>query len=1070
MRASPEHFTPPLSNPATLTNDSVNTFTATNTTLSATTTYWLVTSNSATISNPTNRGQGFRVSVTTNTTADTGAAMGWSIGNGRFKSDITEPSWTSSSNRIIFTIKGTLGAAPVTNNAPTVANAIPDQTATPGTALSYAFPANTFADTDTGDTLTYTATKSDDAALPSWLSFAAATRTFSGTPQAADVGTVSVKVTASDGSDSVSDTFDIVVSAANNAPVFATDTASRSFTETVGDAPVDSFDPLDRAVGAVGAVVTATDADGDTLTYSLEGTDAAEFLIVSSSGQIQTDFGAKYDREAKASYSVTVKADDGNGGSDTIAVTITVDNAVEKPVAPAMPTVTATSGSTTSLDVSWTAPANTGRPAITGYKVEYRAGTSGSWINHPHTGTGTTATIASLTAATSYQVQVLAVNSDGDGPFSGPGAGTTGTATNTAPTVANAIPNQTATAGTAFSYAFLANTFNDADSDTLTYAATKSDDSALPSWLSFAAATRAFSGTPQAADVGTVSVKVTASDGNGGSVSDTFDIVVSAASNNAAMGAPTITGTAQVGETLTAVTTGITDADGLTSATYTYQWIRVNGTEADISGANSSTYTLDAADLGKTIKVKVSFTDDASNAETLTSAATATVTAAPTAPTVDDVDVTSMPASDDTYGTGEMIQFTVTFDQAVTVTGAPEFEFCLGATATMSCVGTDPPALVFSYTVLEGDVDDNGIWAGNQDRTIKLEGGTIQGTVGGLDAVLTHPEVGAKTSHKVNGAAANTAPTAADNTVTTGEDRAYTFTADDFGFMDDDAGATLASVKIVTLPGAGTLALDGTAVTADGVVTTAQIDGAMLIFTPARDAHGDAYTTFTFKVNDGTDDSASAYTMTIDVTDAPPPVCAVPDIAGAGRRQIWTGTVTVGAFDAFGTVAGYGFDEVRSAGTLLPSQSFSIGSNNYVIEAIEVTLSGDLFFSLDGSDQLTDRENVALRLHVCDGDYDFNTASASDRTDTIWNTTLDWSHPVVTRTVYLSLPANNAATGEPAITGTAQAGQELTADASPIADDDGSCRRASPTSGCGWTPTARPTRWTSPTRPPTPTP
>ena len=101
----------------------------------------------------------------------------------------------------------------------------------------------------------------------------------------------------------------------------------------------------------------------------------------------------------------------------------------------------------------------------------------------------------------------------------------------------------------------------------------------------------------------------------------------------------------------------------------------------------------------------------------------------------------------------------------------------------------------------------------------------------------------------------------------------------------------------------------------------------MLTFTPARDAHGDAYTTFTFKVNDGTVDSASAYTMTIDVTDAPLPVCGVPDIAGAGRRQIWTGTVTVEAFEAFEIVAGYGFDESRSAGTLLPSQSFSIGSN-----------------------------------------------------------------------------------------------------------------------------------------------
>ena len=99
-----------------------------------------------------------------------------------------------------------------------------------------------------------------------------------------------------------------------------------------------------------------------------------------------------------------------------------------------------------------------------------------------------------------------------------------------------------------------------------------------------------------------------------------------AATNSAATGAPTITGTALVGDPMRAVTSGIMDADGLTSPTFTYQWIRVDGaTESDISGATSSTYTPVAADLGKTIKVKVSFTDDGSNAETLTSAATAAV-------------------------------------------------------------------------------------------------------------------------------------------------------------------------------------------------------------------------------------------------------------------------------------------------------------------------------------------------------------------------------------------------------------------------------------------------------------
>ena len=101
-----------------------------------------------------------------------------------------------------------------------------------------------------------------------------------------------------------------------------------------------------------------------------------------------------------------------------------------------------------------------------------------------------------------------------------------------------------------------------------------------------------------------------------------------AAANNPATGAPTITGTAQVGQQLTAVTTAVMDADGLTGVSYTYQWIRVDtdSTEANISGETSSTYTLVAADEDKTIKVKVSFTDDASNPETLTSAATAAVT------------------------------------------------------------------------------------------------------------------------------------------------------------------------------------------------------------------------------------------------------------------------------------------------------------------------------------------------------------------------------------------------------------------------------------------------------------
>ena len=94
--------------------------------------------------------------------------------------------------------------------------------------------------------------------------------------------------------------------------------------------------------------------------------------------------------------------------------------------------------------------------------------------------------------------------------------------------------------------------------------------------------------------------------------------------NSAAAGAPTISGTAQVGKTLTAVTTGITDADGLSNVTFTYQWL---AGDSEIAGATGSDYTLSSAEEGTGIKVRVSFTDDGSNAEELTSAATASVAA-----------------------------------------------------------------------------------------------------------------------------------------------------------------------------------------------------------------------------------------------------------------------------------------------------------------------------------------------------------------------------------------------------------------------------------------------------------
>ena len=122
-----------------------------------------------------------------------------------------------------------------------------------------------------------------------------------------------------------------------------------------------------------------------------------------------------------------------------------------------------------------------------------------------------------------------------------------------------------------------------------------------------------------------ITIEVTAEDGQ---TIQTYTVTVTRAENTPATGAPTISGTLEVGGTLTADLSGISDANGLTNATFSYQWVTNDGSsDTDMEGATHSTYTLLAADLGKTLKVRVSFTDDGGNEETLTSEATPAVEA-----------------------------------------------------------------------------------------------------------------------------------------------------------------------------------------------------------------------------------------------------------------------------------------------------------------------------------------------------------------------------------------------------------------------------------------------------------
>ena len=127
-----------------------------------------------------------------------------------------------------------------------------------------------------------------------------------------------------------------------------------------------------------------------------------------------------YNHEATDnSYLVTVKVSDATA-SATIDVTITVTDVDEQPDTPAKPTVTAVSGATDSLTVTWSEPDLNGGPAITGYGVEYRVGASGTWTDWSHSGTAATTTITGLTADTYYQVQVRALNGETPSAWSAP--------------------------------------------------------------------------------------------------------------------------------------------------------------------------------------------------------------------------------------------------------------------------------------------------------------------------------------------------------------------------------------------------------------------------------------------------------------------------------------------------------------------------------------------------------------------------------------------------------------------------------------------------------------------------
>ena len=496
-----------------------------------------------------------------------------------------------------------------------------------------------------------------------------------------------------------------------------------------------------------------------------------------------------------------------------------------------------------------------------------------------------------------------------------------------------------------------------------------------------------------------------------------------------------ITGTAREGQTLTADTTNIVDADGLTSPNYRYQWVRVDGgTETNLGTA--STHVVTSADEGKKLKVKVTLTDDDSNTETLeaetgTVSANALPTSADRTVTIDEdtsytfgsvdfaftdtdngdalvsVKVVTLPGA----GSLTLDGVAVTAGDVVAVADIPMLQFTPVAdahgadyasftfkvsdgvsesaavnTMTVDVTAVNDPAsgLAITGTAREGQtltadttniVDADGLTSPNyRYQWIQVDGGTetdlgtasthtVTSADGGkklkVEVTLTDDDNNTETLEAETGTvSANVLPTSANRTVTIDEDTAHTFGSVDFAFTDTDNGDVLVSVKVVTLPGAGNLALNGVAVTANDVVAVADLP--RLVFTPAANAHGAGYASFTFKVSDGVSESAAVNTMTVDVTAVNDPASGLM-ITGMAREGQTLTADTTNIVDADGlTSPNYRYQWIRVDGGT--ETNLGTASTHVVTSAdegkklkVKVTLTDD-----DSNTEILEAETVLV--------------------------------------------------------------------------------------------------------------
>ena len=251
----------------------------------------------------------------------------------------------------------------------------------------------------------------------------------------------------------------------------------------------------------------------------------------------------------------------------------------------------------------------------------------------------------------------------------------------------------------------------------------------------------------------------------------------------------------------------------------------------------------------------------------------------------------------------------------------------------------------------------------------------------------------------------NEAPTGADATITLAEDTTHTLTTANFGFSDVDAGDSLSAVRIDTVPSAGSLTLSGVAVTAGQVIAVAEISAGNLAFTPAADATGTGYASFTFSVRD----SASSYdaapnTLTFDVT----PVNDAPVNTVPGAQTVNEDTalalsgLSVADVDGNLSTVQLGVGNGTLSVTLQGTATISAGSNG----------TGSLTLAGSQADL-----NGTLATLIYQGSAHFNGSDTLTVTSTDSNSLTDVDTVAITVTPQNDAPTLSANTGSTAAEG-----------------------------------------------------